>query len=132
MRTAILVSALSIGLAACGTTGGLTPAAVTTDLTTIETDIIGYAQSLCGFQPALSTVESIITTLYPAASVATVPEQAIAQTICSAVPPPPTVVPAAAGRFGAAVVYYPGTYIQIHGTYVSLPVAARYHRHYHH
>jgi hypothetical protein len=113
MRTLILL-ALTLPLASCAT-GGFTPASVTTTLATIEQDIVGYAQSLCGFQPSLTTVEQIITTLYPAASALTVPEQSIAQTICSVVPP----APKAGQRLGSAAPLYPGTGIVIHGKYVS-------------
>ena len=112
----VSVLAFAFALGGCGTTSTLTPSSLTTNLTTIEQNIIGFARSLCGFQPTISTVESIINALYPAAAIATVPAQAVAQTICNAVPPATTV---AAGRLGAAAIVYPGTNIVIHGTYIS-------------
>lgn len=128
MKTALAITLLaSVTLAACSTsTSTLTPSTLSSTLTTIENDIVGYAESLCSFQPSVSTVESIITTLYPAAAIATVPEQAIAQTICSAVPPAPAAT--ASAKLGAASPHvYPGTNIVIHGTYLTKKVGGRLH-----
>lgn len=114
-----LVAGLSLASCATGTTT-LTPATLTTTLTTVENDIIGFAQSLCSFQPSVATVEGIISTLYPGAALVTVPEQAIAATICGAVPPAAVVAAAKlSGRLGATPILYPGTNIVIHGTYVA-------------
>lgn len=110
------VSAMALALALGGCSSTITPSSLNTTLTTIEQNIIGFAQTLCGFQPTISTVEGIITTLYPGASIATIPEQTVAATICNSIPPPAVV---AARRLGAgAAIVYPGTNIVIHGTYV--------------
>ena len=120
-RFTALVGIAALPLAGCATSGGVTPTSLNTSLTTIENDIVGFTTTLCGFQPQISTVASIITTLYPPAAVATVPEQAIAQTICSAGPP----APAAGTKSAAAPVLYPGTNIVIHGKYVGRGVGAK-------
>ena len=112
------VSAMIIALAlgGCSSTSTLTPSSLNTTITTVAADVISFARTICGFQPTIATAEAIITSLYPGASVATVPEQAIAQTICNSIPPPAVV---AGGRLGAAAaVYYPGTHVAIHGAYV--------------
>ena|ERR1700722_1801249 len=121
MNKIAAVAALSAMLAGCGTTGSLTPATLTTTLTTVENDIVGFTRSLCGFHPTIATVAGIMTALYPPSAIALVPEQAVAQTICNALPPP-----AAAGRLGAAAAVYPGTNVVIHGTFVGGRAAARY------
>jgi hypothetical protein len=106
-----LLLAGALGLNGCASTP--TPASLSTTLAMIASDIVGYAGALCSFQPQIATVEGIVTALYPAANAATVPEQAIAQTICATIPPPP-----AAGKLGAAAsVLYPGTRVAIHGRY---------------
>jgi hypothetical protein len=107
---------LAIALVLGGCSTAVTPTSLTTTLTAIEQDIIGFTQTLCGFQPTIATVEGIITTLFPGAAIATVPEQVVAQTICSVIPPVPVT---ASGRLGAAAaIVYPGTHIVIHGSYV--------------
>ena len=117
-RFATVAAIAALPLAGCATSGGVTPSSLNTTLPTVENDIVDFAKTLCGFQPELSTVEAIITTLYPAAAIATVPEQAIAQTICSAVPAAPT-APTVGGKLRAATpTLYPGTNIVIHGKYV--------------
>ena len=120
-KTILLAPLLAIGLSGCGT-GGVTPATLPADLTAIEQTVQGFARGICGFVPDLATVAGIINALYPAASVATIPAQAIASTICNTVPPAPA-TPAAAAKLSAklragAPIVYPGTNIVIHGKYV--------------
>ena len=123
--TSAAVIALALG--GCSSTSTVTPTSLNTTITTIAADVIGFARTICGFQPTIATAEAIITSLYPGASVATVPEQAIAQTICNSIPPPAV---AAARRLGAgAAIVYPGTNIVIHGTYVGRSLGAHHRGH---
>ena len=82
-------------------------------------DIVGYAEAACAFQPDIASVLAIVTALYPGAAIASVPEQAVASTICGAVSTVTPVPVTASGRLRAASpVYYPGTNIAIHGTFL--------------
>src|ERR1700678_3429856 len=70
------VLAAGLGLGSCASTG-TTPTSITTTLNSVVSDIVGFAEAACSFQPDVSSVEAIINTLYPGAAVATVPEQAV-------------------------------------------------------
>ena len=115
MKKLVTIAALSLGLAGCSTTSAITPASLQSDLQSIATAVIGYAQDICGIQPYIEDVESIITTLYPAAVIGTVLEQSVARNICKSVPP---VTVTAGGKLGASPTYYPGTTIAVHGKVV--------------
>lgn len=102
-----------IALTAAAVAGCTTlPASVAT----IETEIQADASSLCQFEPTLATVAQIVTSLFPGAAAVEAIVQPVAQQICTAVVNAP--IPAS-GKFGAAVVYYPGTTIPIHGTFLA-------------
>jgi hypothetical protein len=131
-KTPIAIVALAATLGGCATGGTtLTPSSLQTTLSQIVADIQGFAEVGCGFQPDITTVENIITSFYPGAALISVPEQAIANTICSVVPPKPatpaaTVALSARLRAGSPILY-PGTSIEIHGTYVKRSLG-RHHR----
>ena len=117
MRNLLLITVACFSLGACATSG-TTPSTVTTSINTVVSDIVAYTEEACQFQPDVTSVEAIITALYPGAAIVTVPEQAVASTICSTVS---TVTPAPASvkLKAAAAIYYPGTTIPIHGTFLS-------------
>lgn len=123
LLAASAAAALSLGGCATTTTG------TTTTIATIEADVQSAAASACSFVPTIATVASIIATLFPGGSATEAIVGTIAAQICSAVAAVPV---AASGRLGAtAAVYYPGTMIPIHGTFVSKSAGrlrARFHR----
>ena len=125
MHKGISAAVVALSLAGCASTG-TTPSSVTTSVNSVVSDIVGYAEAACAFQPDIASVLAIVTALYPGAAIASVPEQAVASTICGAVSTVTPVPVAASGRLRAASpVYYPGTNIAIHGTFLK---SARYRR----
>ena len=125
MHKGISAAVVALSLAGCASTG-TTPSTVTTSVNSVVSDIVGYAEAACAFQPDIASVLAIVTALYPGAAIASVPEQAVASTICGAVSSVTPVPVAASGRLRAASpIYYPGTNIAIHGTFLK---AARYRR----
>ena len=125
MHKRISAAVAALSLAGCASTG-TTPSTVTTSVNSVVSDIVGYAEAACAFQPDIASVLAIVTALYPGAAIASVPEQAVASTICGAVSTVTPVPVAASGRLRtASPIYYPGTNIAILGTFLK---AARYRR----
>jgi hypothetical protein len=109
MKNTIAALMLATSLAGCATTA--------TDIATIEAQIQADAKILCGFVPTISTVAQILAALFPSGGAVITAANAIASQICSAV--------VSASPKAAAVIYYPGTNVEIHGAFVG---AGRYRR----
>lgn len=118
MKTTLALLVSSALLASCGTTGNTLPASIAA----IESAVQADASAICQFEPTLATVAQIISSLFPGGGAVDAIAAPIAQQICSAVTALPVPV---AGRLRTAIVYYPGTNIQIHGTFLS--VGRRHH-----
>ena len=101
MHKGISAAVVALSLAGCASTG-TTPSSVTTSVNSVVSDIVGYAEAACAFQPDIASVLAIVTALYPGAAIASVPEQAVASTICGAVSTVTPVPVAASGRLRAA------------------------------
>lgn len=114
LLTATTVAGLAIG--GCATTATTIPATIDT----VEQDIQNAASHACQFVPTIATVASIIATLFPGGSATEAIVGTVASQICSAVAASPA---AASARLGATAspvpVYYPGTTVEIHGTFES-------------
>lgn len=105
----------ALGLGGCATTGGGAQPIIA-DITAFEQSVQQVAVAACSFLPTTATVAGILSSLFPGVSTTEQLAATIAGQICNAVVPVASSV-SARKRLGATV-YYPGTTIPIHGTFV--------------
>jgi hypothetical protein len=109
-----MIIAAALALAGCGTTGNST---IISSIQAFEQAVQQDAAAACAFLPTTATVAGIVASLFPGVSVTEQIAAQVAAQICSAVT---AASPAATGgRFGDTPVYFPGTNVVIHGTFVS-------------
>ena len=120
MRSMIIAAAASsaLFLASCGTTSNnAVVTSVQTFIQEVQQDASAAIGVGCSFLPTTATVAAIVAALFPGVSVTEQIAAQVAAQICAAVTP---AAPAVTGeRFGITPVYFPGTNIVIHGTFVS-------------
>jgi hypothetical protein len=107
--------AATLSLGACASSGtNTTP----TSITSFEQIIQQDAQAICSFVPTLASVAAIVGAVVPGATADTTVASSIATQICTAVASVAS-TSLKAGTTAAPAIYYPGTMIPIHGTFVS-------------